>query len=157
MCHGFNNWGTDFLLEHVFNEGDNYTDVIKISFLKNSYKSFFATQCSPPIEDVECMYNFEQTKLTEMMDIWDSMLHSPRKSLQMLAQQHEIRCRTAHKAVRQTLKLFFYGIRAEHEITEADHDNRLGYFELFDDFIKNSEDIDVTFLINEACLSLRIC
>jgi hypothetical protein len=45
-----------------------------------------------------------------LMDISDSMLRSPSKSLRKLAQEKDIGIATAHKAVREKLNLFPYKV-----------------------------------------------
>jgi hypothetical protein len=45
------------------------------------------------------------------MDISDSMLRIPSKSLRKLAQEKDIGLATAHKAVREKLNLFTYKIK----------------------------------------------
>jgi transposase len=46
----------------------------------------------------------------KLMDISDSTLRSPSKSLRDLAQENEIGLATAHKAVRENLNLFPYKV-----------------------------------------------
>jgi len=57
------------------------------------------------------------------MDISDSMLQSPSKSLHKLVQEEDIGLATAHKAVQEKLKLFPYKVTAEQELKLADHKN----------------------------------
>ena len=90
------------------------------------------------------------------MDISDSMLQSPSKSLRKLAQQHDIGLATAHKAVRRELKLFPYKIMAVQELKTTGHEKRLRYCRWFNRFIEeNTADVlDVTFFTDEAWFHL---
>jgi hypothetical protein len=65
------------------------------------------------------------------MDISDSMLWSPSKSLRKLAQEKDIALATAHKAVRGKLKLFPYNLTAVQELKPTDHEKRICYCEWF--------------------------
>jgi hypothetical protein len=56
------------------------------------------------------------------MDVSDSMLRSPSKSLRKLAQEKDIALATAHKAVREKLNLFPYKVTAVQELKPADHE-----------------------------------
>jgi hypothetical protein len=55
------------------------------------------------------------------MDIYDSTLRSASKSLRKLAQKDDIRLATAHKAVREKLRLFPHEVAAVQELKPADH------------------------------------
>ena len=67
----------------------------------------------------------------KLLDISDSMLQSPLKSLRKLAQQHDIGLATAHKVVRRQLKLFLYEIMAVQELKTTNHEKRLHYCRRF--------------------------
>jgi transposase len=54
----------------------------------------------------------------KLMDICDSMLRSPSKSLRKLAQEKDIGLATAHKAVREKLNLFPYKRRSAESVCE---------------------------------------
>jgi hypothetical protein len=54
------------------------------------------------------------------MDISDSMLRSPSKSLRTLAQEKYIGLATAHKAVRLNLNIFPYKVTTVQELKPAD-------------------------------------
>ena len=92
----------------------------------------------------------------KLLDISDSMLQSPSKLLRKLAQQHDIGLATAHKAIREQLKLFPYKIMAVQELKTTDHEKRLCYCRWFNRFIKeNMADVlDVTFFTDEAWFHL---
>jgi hypothetical protein len=49
-----------------------------------------------------------EVNVKNLMDISDSKLQSPAKSLHKLAQEKDIRLATAHKAVQETVNLFPY-------------------------------------------------
>jgi hypothetical protein len=55
------------------------------------------------------------------MDISDSMLQSPSKSLCKLAQEKYIGLATVHKAVSEKLNLFPYKVTVVQELKPADH------------------------------------
>jgi hypothetical protein len=59
------------------------------------------------------------------MDISDSMLRSPSKSLCKLAQEKYVGLATAHKAVRERLNLFQHKVTAVQELKTADHGKRI--------------------------------
>jgi hypothetical protein len=81
------------------------------------------------------------------MDISDSMLRSPPKSLCKVVQEKDIGFATAHKVVREKLNLFPYKVTVVQELKLADHKKRIHYCEWFTNFIqKKTVDIpDVTF------------
>jgi transposase len=58
----------------------------------------------------------------KLMDISDSMLRSPSKSLRKLAQEKDIGLATANKAVREKLSLFPYKVTAVQELKPANHE-----------------------------------
>jgi hypothetical protein len=62
------------------------------------------------------------------MDISDSMLRSPSKSLHKLAQEKDIGLATAHKAFRENLNLFPYKVTAVQELKPASIDCRGNHF-----------------------------
>jgi hypothetical protein len=56
------------------------------------------------------------------MDISDSMVWNPSKSLHKLAQEKDIRLVTVRKAVRERVNLFPYKVTALQELNPADHE-----------------------------------
>jgi hypothetical protein len=56
------------------------------------------------------------------MNVSNSMLRSPSKSLRKLAQEKDICLATAHKAVLEKLNLFPYKVTAVQELKPADHE-----------------------------------
>jgi hypothetical protein len=64
-----------------------------------------------------------------LLDISDSILRSPSKSLRKLAQEKDIRLATAHKTVREKLNPFPYKVTAVQELKPADHEKRIRYCE----------------------------
>ena len=102
--------------------------------------------------DADCCGRPAKLSEKKLLDIFDSMLQSPSKSLQKLAQQHDIGLATAHKAVRRQLKLFLYKIMAVQELKTNDHEKRLHYCRWLNQFIKeNTADVlDVTFFTDKA-------
>ena len=101
-----------WLIEHVFQEGDRYTDVVQQRFAEkfpdkpvphhnavhNLVDKFWETGS---VYDAECCGRPAKLLEEKLLNISDSMLQSPSKSLQKLAQQHDIGLATAHKAVRR--------------------------------------------------------
>jgi hypothetical protein len=59
------------------------------------------------------------------MDVSDTVLRSPSKSLRKLAHEKDIELATAHKAAREKLNLFPYKVTAVQELTPADHEKRI--------------------------------
>jgi hypothetical protein len=70
------------------------------------------------------------------MDISDSILRSPSKSLRRLAQKKDIGLATAHKPAREKLNIFPYKATAVQEMKPEDHEKRIRYFELFTNIIQ---------------------
>jgi len=62
--------------------------------------------------DAEQSERPSKLNVEKLMDISDSMMRSPSKSLHKLAQEEDIRLATGHKVVREKLKLFPYKVRA---------------------------------------------
>jgi transposase len=58
----------------------------------------------------------------KLIDISESILWSPSKSLCKLAQEKDIGRATAHKAVREKLNIFPYKVTAVQELKPADHE-----------------------------------
>jgi hypothetical protein len=90
------------------------------------------------------------------MDISDSMLRSPSKSLRKLAQEKYIGLVTAHKAVRGKWNLFPYKVTEFQEFKSTDHEKRIRYCEWFTNFIqtKTVNILDDTFYKDEAWFHL---
>ena len=105
------------LVEHVFRKGGRYTDVVRQRFAEK-FPDKPVPHCNAvrnlvnKFPETESVDNAERcgrpAKLSEekLLEISESMLQSPSKSLQKLAQQHDIGLATAHKAVKRELKLF---------------------------------------------------
>ena len=113
--------------------GDRYTDVVQQQFAEkfpdkpvphhkavyNLVDKFWKTRS---VYDAEHCGRPAKLSEKKLLDISDSMLQSPSKSLQKLAQQHGTGLATAHKAVRRQLKLFPYKIMAVQELKTTDHE-----------------------------------
>jgi len=86
----------------------------------------------------------------------DSMLWSPSKSLHKLVLEEDIGLATAHKAVREILKIFPYKVTVMQELKPADCEKRICYRERFTNFIqtKTVDILDVTFFTDEAWFHL---
>ena len=156
-----------FLVEHVFHEGDRFTENIKMKF-----RLRFPNSRCPNRDTVRDLINkFHETgsvqdapktgrptiltdnKLDEISDI---MLRSPTKSMRKLAQETGISARTAHKAVTKELNLYPYKFTVVHELKDADYEKRLFYCEWFQRFINRHgiEVLDETFFTDEAWFNL---
>ena len=81
--------------------------------------------------DAECCGRPAKLSEEKLLDISDSMLQIPSKSLRKLAQQHDIGLATAHKAIRRQLKVFPYKIMAVQKLKTTDHEKRLHYCRSF--------------------------
>jgi hypothetical protein len=110
--------------------------------LKNSQKHLYLIA----IQFIDVLRNFHEkgsvldaeqsgtpSKLNNMklMDISDSMLWSPSKSLRKLAQEKDIGLATAHKVVREILNLIPYKVTSVQELKLADHEKRSHYCEWY--------------------------
>jgi transposase len=73
---------------------------------------------------LEAERSWSPSKLNDkkLVDISDSMLRSPSKSLRKLSQEKYIGLTTARKAVREKLNLFPYKVAAVQELKPADHE-----------------------------------
>jgi transposase len=122
--------GRVFLVEYVFREGNRYTDIVQEQFAekfpetpvphRNAVRRLiekFRETGSVLDAERRRLYKLNDKKL---MDISDSMLRSPSKSLRKLAQEEDIGLATAHKAVREKLQLFPYKVTAMQELKPAD-------------------------------------
>jgi transposase len=156
-----------FLFEHVFREGNRYTDLVQEQFAeefpqtpvphRNAFRRL-TVQFRETGSVLDAERSGRPSKLNEkmLMDISDSMLQSPSKSLHKLAQEKDIGLATAHKAVREKLNLFQYKVTAVQELKQAFHEKLIRYCECFTNFIqtKTAEILDVTFFRNEAWFHL---
>jgi hypothetical protein len=90
------------------------------------------------------------------MDIFDSILRSPSKSLRKLAQEKDVGRPTARKAVWEKLNLFPYEITAVQELKQADHEKLIRYCEWFTNCIQTRtiDILDVIFFADEAYFNL---
>jgi hypothetical protein len=61
----------------------------------------------------------------KLIDIPDSMLHSPSKSLHKLAQEKDIRLATEHKVVEEKFNLFLYKVTAVQELKPVDCEKQI--------------------------------
>jgi transposase len=152
-----------FLVEYAIREGNRYTDLVQERFAEKFTETPIPhrNKCGRHVEKFRETGSMLDTELSgkkskfndkELMDISDSMLRSPSKSLLKLAQEKEIGLATAHKAVREKLNLFPYKVTALHEEKLADHEQRIRYCERFTNFIqtKTVDTVDDTFSRDEA-------
>ena len=156
-----------WLVKHVFREDGRYTDVVRQRFAEKFsdkpvthhnevrylvYK-FWETGS---VDDAECSRRPAKLSEENLLDISDSMPQRLSKSLQKIAQQHDIGLATAHKAVRRGLKLFSYKIMPVQELKTTDHEKQLRYCRWFNRFSEeNTADaLDVTFFTDEAWFQL---
>jgi transposase len=107
----------DFLVEYVFREGNRYTDLVQEKFVE----TFPETPVTHRSAVRRLIEKFRETgsvldaersgrpsKLHDKksMDISNTMLRRPSKSLRKLAQEKDIGLATANKASREKLNLF---------------------------------------------------
>jgi transposase len=108
--------GRDFLVEHTFRENNRCTNLVQKQFAekfpetpvphRNAVRRF-----TEKFHETGSVLDAERSgipsKLNDenLLDISDSMLRSPSKSLSKLAQEEGIGLATAHKAARKQLKL----------------------------------------------------
>ncbi|XP_076373298.1 uncharacterized protein LOC143258180 [Tachypleus tridentatus] len=116
-----------WLVEHVFREGVRYTDVVLQRFAEkfsdtpvphhNAVRNLVDTfRETGSVDDAKRCGRPAKLSKEKKLDISDNVMQSPSKSLRMLAQQHDIGLKTAHKAVRKKLKLFPYKIMTVQEL-----------------------------------------
>jgi transposase len=121
-----------FLVEYVFREGNRYTDLVQEQFAENFPETPVphrdaVRRLTEKFRETGSVLDAERSgspsKLNDkkLMDISDSMLRSPSKSLRKLAQEKDIWLSTTHKAVRENLNLFPYKVTAVQELKPADH------------------------------------
>jgi hypothetical protein len=114
----------DFLVEYVFREGNGYTDLVQEQFAEKFLET--PVPYHNAIRETDSVLDAERsgrpTKLNDkkLMNISDSMLRSPSKSLRKLAQEKYIGLVTAHKAVREKLQIFQYKVTEVQELKPAD-------------------------------------
>jgi transposase len=101
-----------FLVEYDLCEGNRYTDLVQKQFAEKSpetpvpHRNAFC-RLIEKFRETGSLLDTERTgkpskfNVKQLMDISDSMLRSPSKSLRKLAQENYIRLATAHKAVRE--------------------------------------------------------
>jgi hypothetical protein len=106
--------------------------------------------------DVELCGRPSKLNDKKLMDISDSMLWSPSKSLRKLAQEEDIGLATAHKYGLRKIATFPYKVTMVQELKPVDHEKRICYCEWFTYFIqmKTVDIFDVTFLRDEAWFHL---
>jgi hypothetical protein len=99
-----------FLVQYVFREGNRYTDLVQEQFAEKFPETsvLHSNAVRRLIEkfgdtgsvlDVERIWRLSKLNDKKLMDISDSMLQSPSKSLLNLAQVEDIGLATTHKAV----------------------------------------------------------
>jgi transposase len=104
-----------FLVEHVFREGNRYTDLVEEQFAekfletpvphRNAVRRLTEKFCEKgSVLNAERSGRPSKLNDEKLLDISDSMLRSPSKSLRKLAQEEGIGLAIAHKAVRKQLK-----------------------------------------------------
>jgi len=158
-----------FLVDHVLQEGDGYSDLVLEQFAEKfletpvphrnavcrSIEKFRETSSAL---DVERSGRPSKLNGEKLMDISDSMLWSPSKSLRKLAQEEDIGLVTPHKAVREKLKLFPYKVTAVQGLKPADLEKRIRYCEWFTKFIqtKTVDILNVTVFTDEAWLHFSV-
>jgi len=151
-----------FLVEYVFREGSRYTDLVQKQFAekypgtpvphRNAVRRLFEKFCETgSVLDAERSGRPSKLIGVKLMDISDTVLQSPSKSLHKLVQEEDTGLATAHKAVREKLKLFPYKVIAVQELKPADHEERIHCCDWFTNFIQTNVDfLDVTFFTDEA-------
>lgn len=159
-----------WLIKHLFREGGRYTDAVRQRFaekfpdkpvphrntVRNLLDKFRETRS---VDDAKRCGRPAKLSEEKLLDISDSVLQNPSKSLRKLAQKHDIGLGTIHKAVRRELQLFPYRIMAVQELKITDHEKRLRYCRWFNQFIKENTPavLDVTFFTDEAWFHLSGC
>jgi transposase len=125
-----------FLVEYVFREGNRYTDLVQEQFAEKfpetpvPHRNAFR-RLIEKFRETSLVLDAERSgrpsKLNDkmLMDISDSILPSPSKSLCKLAPEKDIGLATAHKSVREKLNLFPYKLTAVQELKPADHEKRI--------------------------------
>jgi transposase len=105
-----------FLVEYVFQAGNRYTDLVQEQYAEK-FPETPVSYCNAVCRLIEKLHETgsvldgEQSGRPskcndkKLVDISDSMLRSPSKSLRKLAQEEDIGLATAHKAVREKLYL----------------------------------------------------
>lgn len=156
-----------FLVEYVFREGNNYSDLVQRLFTVK-----FPGVPLPSKKSVHCLIEkFRETgsvldaprcgrpsiiNADKLSRISASVTRSPSKSLRKLAQEENVALATVHKVVKKTFKLFPYKVTAVQQLQLLDSEKRLRYCEWFQDFIerKTIDILDVTFFTDEAWFHL---
>jgi hypothetical protein len=104
-----------FLVEYVFREGNRYIDLMQEQFAekfpetsvpyRNAFRRLIEKFCETgSVLDGERSVRPSELNDEKLIDVSDSMLCSPSKSLRKLAQEKGIGLATVHKAVREKLK-----------------------------------------------------
>jgi len=151
-----------FVVEYVFREGIRYADLRQEQFAgkfpetpvphRNAVRRLIEKfRETDSVLDAEQSRRLSKLNGEKLMDISDSMLWSPSKSLHKLAQEEDIRLTTAHKTVREKMKLFPYKVTAVQELKTAAHEKRIRYSEWLTNFnqMKTVDILDVTFFTDE--------
>jgi transposase len=123
-----------FLVEYVFREGNRYTDLVQEQFAEKfpqtpvPYRNA-VRRLTDKFRETGSVLDAERSgkpcKINDkkLMDISDSMLRSPSKSLRKLAQGKYVGLTTAHKAVREKFQPFPYKVTEVQELKPADQGN----------------------------------
>jgi transposase len=128
------------LVENIFREGNRYIDLVQGKFAEKvpgtpAPHRNAVRRLSEKFRETGSVLDTKRSgrpsKLNDkkLMNISDSMLLNPSKSLRKLAQEKDIGIATAHKAVREELNLFPYTVTAVQELKLADHEKRIRYCE----------------------------
>jgi transposase len=156
-----------FLVEYVFRKGNRYTDLVQEQFAEKypetpvSHRNA-VRRLTEKFRETGSVLDAERNGRTskfndkKLMDISDSMLRSPLKSLRNLAQEENIGLATAHKTVREKLQLFPHNVTAVQELKPADHQKGIHYCEWFTNSIQTKavDILDVTLFTDEALFHL---
>jgi hypothetical protein len=119
----------------MFRKGNRYTDLEREQFAeklpetpvphRNAFRRIIEKfRETGSVLDAERRGRPSNLNDKKLMDIYDSMLRSPSKSLRKLSQEKDIVLATAHKAVREKLNLFPYKVTAVQELKPACIDAR---------------------------------
>jgi transposase len=118
-----------FLVEYIFRDGNRYTDFVQEQFDKkfpetalphrNAVRRLIEKLRETRLAlDAERSGSPSKLNAKKLMDISDSMLRSPPKSLRKVAEKKDIGLATAHKAVREKLNIFSYKRRSAKSFCE---------------------------------------
>ena len=119
-----------FLVEHVFRSNDKYTEAVKQKFREQFPESTVPNRDT--VRDLIDKFRRTGSVLDEdrsgrpsvtspekKEEISDALLRSPSKSIRRLAQQTAVSKSTAHRIVRNELKLYPYRIKVVHQLKKS--------------------------------------